>query len=116
MTKQEYYDLLMRSAGDGTFPSVDAEGTCLYRGPNGKKCAIGVLIPDEKYTPHLEGQRAVEVLHLCGTSAPAGIEWYDLCKIQRDHDGLARACWHADSFVASMNSLPCFADVARETT
>lgn len=27
---------------------------CLYRGPNGTKCFIGVLIPDELYSPELE--------------------------------------------------------------
>lgn len=29
--------------------SVAAAGACLYRGPNGTKCAIGMWIPDEKY-------------------------------------------------------------------
>lgn len=28
---------------------------CLYRGPNGLKCAAGVLIPDELYQPEMEG-------------------------------------------------------------
>lgn len=27
---------------------------CLYRGPNGAKCAIGVLIPDSVYEPKME--------------------------------------------------------------
>lgn len=30
-------------------------GSCLYRAPNGDRCAIGVLIPDALYTPSLEG-------------------------------------------------------------
>lgn len=30
-------------------------GGCKYRGDNGTKCAIGFLIPDEIYTPRLEG-------------------------------------------------------------
>lgn len=30
-------------------PSV--EGYCLYRGPKGAKCFVGVLIPDDKYKP-----------------------------------------------------------------
>jgi hypothetical protein len=32
--------------------------SCLYRGPNGKKCAAGILIPDEKYSPELEDASA----------------------------------------------------------
>lgn len=28
---------------------------CKYRGPNGLKCAAGHLIPDEQYSPDLEG-------------------------------------------------------------
>jgi hypothetical protein len=31
-------------------------GTCLYRGPDGLKCAVGVLIPDELYSKEMEGQ------------------------------------------------------------
>lgn len=30
-------------------------GGCAYRGAEGRKCAIGCLIPDDKYTPDLEG-------------------------------------------------------------
>lgn len=38
--------------------STDADGTttCLYRGPDGAKCAVGVLIADEHYTPSLESR------------------------------------------------------------
>lgn len=32
----------------------EAEGTCLYRASDGRKCAFGVLIPDELYNPILE--------------------------------------------------------------
>jgi hypothetical protein len=28
--------------------------SCLYRSPNGCKCAVGLLIPDELYTPYIE--------------------------------------------------------------
>jgi hypothetical protein len=28
--------------------------TCFYRGPNGTKCAAGILIPDEIYDPGME--------------------------------------------------------------
>lgn len=36
-------------------PSVDAAGRCLYRGPDGLRCAVGWLIPDELYEPEMEG-------------------------------------------------------------
>jgi hypothetical protein len=28
---------------------------CAYRGKNGAKCAVGILIPDELYAPDMEG-------------------------------------------------------------
>jgi hypothetical protein len=30
---------------------------CLYRAPDGTKCAIGALITDEEYSPEMEGER-----------------------------------------------------------
>jgi len=32
--------------------------SCLYRGPNGVKCALGHLINDEEYVPEMEGKSA----------------------------------------------------------
>ena len=29
-------------------------GYCRYRGDHGRKCAIGLLIPDEEYSVHME--------------------------------------------------------------
>lgn len=31
------------------------EARCAYRGENGMKCAIGYIIPDDKYSPEIEG-------------------------------------------------------------
>lgn len=36
--------------------------TCLYRGPNGLKCAIGALIPDELYREEMEGMAVTRLL------------------------------------------------------
>jgi hypothetical protein len=56
---QEYYDQLMAACDDGTFPSyAPDEGNsngCWYRSPDGKRCAVGIRIPDELYDPELEG-------------------------------------------------------------
>ena len=33
----------------------DGLGVCRYRGPEGRKCAVGQLIPDGAYSPEIEG-------------------------------------------------------------
>lgn len=44
--------------------SVDEFDSCLYRGPNGTKCAVGALIPDEKYSKDMEDISASGLLNL----------------------------------------------------
>jgi len=66
MTPQEIYDTVakhlfaqgMRS--QGAHPDKDSM-VCLYRGPNGTKCAVGVLIPDEFYDPEMESNALVHL-------------------------------------------------------
>ena len=38
----------------GTMSVAPDSGDCKYRGPNGNKCALGHLIPDEDYHPDME--------------------------------------------------------------
>lgn len=38
----------MRTLERPSYTSIPSR-RCLYRGPNGARCAVGVLIPDEKY-------------------------------------------------------------------
>ena len=33
---------------------MEGDGSCMYRGPNDRRCAIGWLIPDALYDPFLE--------------------------------------------------------------
>jgi hypothetical protein len=63
---------------------------CLYRGPNGSKCGIGILIADEDYDEAIEGS-SVESLHpsLFGLGANTDQEDRDfefLMDIQAAHD------------------------------
>lgn len=39
-------------------PSVDDAESCLYRHPDGLKCGVGFLIPDELYSTDIEGRTA----------------------------------------------------------
>lgn len=36
--------------------------TCLYRGPKGKKCAVGLFIPDEVYSPGMEDKNVAAIV------------------------------------------------------
>lgn len=52
MTKEQYKAELLRRSEAGLFPSYDPEaGTCLYRGPNGTACGVGIAIPGSDPVP-----------------------------------------------------------------
>ena len=42
--------------------SLDRSGECVYRGPNGARCAIGAIIPPEAYKPNMEGENVLTLL------------------------------------------------------
>jgi len=111
MTAKEYYDLLCQSAHDGTFPSIDrGRDKCLYRGPGGSKCAIGVLIEDDKYSSILEDTVTREVVTKAQVKIPEGLCFNDLCYLQNYHDSCARLSggWDAEVFIDLINQRPCF--------
>jgi hypothetical protein len=124
MTKQDYYNLLVQSACDGTFPSYDpVQRLCCYRGPGKKRCAVGLLIPDDKYAVvrKTEGCSIERLLKDCG---PQVLDWpddmteQDLNEVQNCHDTLASPFyrplgWDARSFVRRLNALECFQDVSQ---
>ncbi len=61
----------------------------VYRGPYGRKCAIGLLIPDEDYDADMEGFVVDEILE----------EWSDLQLVTKDVM-LLQALQQAHDFVA----------------
>lgn len=69
---------------------VSTPGRCLYRGPDGMKCAIGILIDDNEYHISLEFQAAsdidvVEALDASGWPTDMdSLEIYD--RMQEVHD------------------------------
>lgn len=58
MTPQEIFNKVATHLfTQGTRAMLDPEcesGQCMYRGPNGSKCAVGVLIPDKLYRKNME--------------------------------------------------------------
>ena len=67
--------------------SLDADGRCMYRAPNGDKCAVGCLLPDDLYDVSFEG-------------VPVPSQWND-----KTASGLARAI----AGVVSGSSFPLLA-------
>lgn len=63
MTQQELFDKIAthllaqnkKSEADEAIDLEDALFSCLYRGPNGTKCAVGCIIPDDEYQESWEG-------------------------------------------------------------
>ncbi len=111
MTKREYYDLLVQSARDGTFPSI-RDGSCLYRGPGTKKCAVGLLIPDELYDREMEHYLVTDFPDtLISRILPEGLSLSDLSRIQALHDEFYNSTWNARKFVENLNQLSCFQDL-----
>lgn len=52
---QEWFDTAARGVIAQGAKSLDDERlVCRYRGLNGLKCAIGHIIPDDKYTPEMD--------------------------------------------------------------
>lgn len=72
MTKQEIFNTVAThlftqgvraSSPDGDF--------CFYRAPDGKKCAVGCLIPDELYKPDMEHTPLNDIIEFTEGMDPA---------------------------------------------
>jgi hypothetical protein len=68
--------------------------TCLYRGPNGTKCAIGVSIPDNKYDPGMENRGIRGIMSNYEPNLGRVFDKNDLdflAELQQVHDNLANS-------------------------
>ena len=64
MTHQEIFNKVVTHLFTQGRPARDEEGHCMYRGPNKTSCAVGCLIPDEKYKLCMEGKSAMSLATL----------------------------------------------------
>lgn len=118
MTKQEYYDLLVKSASDGTFPSYSSEERkCMYRKDgtaNCKaRCAVGLLIPDCRYKVRHEWTAIEDLKDVI--ELPEDMTIADLYAVQNAHDRVSTATHvFAFCFVLRLNELDCFKQVRKQ--
>jgi hypothetical protein len=122
LTRQAYFDLLVKTSAEGGFPSwglvdPDCGDGCLYRGPDGRQCAVGLLVPDELYADYMEDVRADQLFEenpALRQVIPEGLTAGDLSGIQNVHDALAGrvshygGIWPHEEFVAKLSGLDCF--------
>lgn len=102
MTNQEIFDKValhlttqkMKSEAQLKTYSGITYTQCVYRGPDGLKCAAGALIPDELYTQDMEGKG---VSHADVEPALLTVVSEDqlplLASLQRIHDGWPVEAW-----------------------
>jgi len=67
MTAQEVFDKAVNGIRAQGRRSIGSDDRCLYRGPNGLKCAVGQLIPNEEYAENMESLSLIEI---CGQARP----------------------------------------------
>lgn len=81
---------LLRRNSAGLFPSSVGD-ECLYRGPKGRRCPVGVLIPDRKYTAGIEGATVANDALFSRVTLPPGVTREHLDQLQHLHDVLSDA-------------------------
>jgi hypothetical protein len=118
MTKQEYFDLLVKTSKEGGFPATSSYGGCYYRSPEGKKCTIGLLIPDELYNSTMEFEDITKIITYI---VPVdGFTVDDYCSVQSAHDDMAiklqsiitgQSIWNHAEFVDKLLDVHCFQGV-----
>lgn len=88
-TQQEVFDFVVKALVEQGRPAWDPkQRMCMYRTPDGCKCAAGHLIPDESYKPSFE-RKSIDAVVLRGVVAAIGVEGHLLYRLQRAHDQAA---------------------------
>lgn len=81
--KQQLFDRAVAGlANQGFQQSLDeTQDTCAYRGSEGMRCAMGHVLPDDKYRPEFEGKNAKDLMisHTVGDEPELTV--YDLLQV-----------------------------------
>jgi len=87
MTEQEVFDKVVAYLRQQNYVPAETQGTCVYRGDNGRMCAVGCLIPDELYSGDLERTSSDDVCAVLGPKGWAPAEHKELLSdLQWMHD------------------------------
>lgn len=90
MEAQEIFDTVAKHLFKQGQRATDPDGgvMCSYRGANGTKCAVGVLIPDELYDAVMEGKTLDGLISCTMVALPDWMmeHWTLLGWLQDEHD------------------------------
>jgi hypothetical protein len=116
MTARDYFELLCHTSRRGGFPAYEPGiGGCRNRTSDGRKCAVGVLIPDEKYNSACEVLGPTLLAEEGYLEIPAGLTAYELLQIRSCHDAHP-VPWHHEAFVEKLRGrVPAFGGLADPT-
>lgn len=62
LSRQDAFERMVLSMYEQGQQASTMNGACKYRTDDGRKCAVGQLIPDEKYRSNMEGSVDGEIL------------------------------------------------------
>ena len=93
MTNQQAFEISVKHMLCAKGQSINSEGDCAYRGKHGRKCAIGVLIPDEQYHEEMEKRTVRYLVQNMHVDALLDIDLGLLRALQAQHDGTSTRNW-----------------------
>lgn len=70
-TEQQIFDQVAQHLLKQGRRCVRLGGGCVYRGPNGMKCAAGALIDDDEFNPRLDSSGLTWLMAVAGGLVPA---------------------------------------------
>lgn len=109
LTRRQVFDTVKKHLLAQEVPSliIESDGgrTCLYRGPNGTKCAVGCLIPDDLYCFALENltvydKLVKDVLRAAGVDINNDLEVLGELQDMHDNDYSENWKWQLDEIEA----------------
>jgi len=118
LTKQDIFNIAANGLLKQGKTSKNSS-SCMYRGPNGLKCAIGMLIPDELYEEGFEGKSASSsgvIKALVEAGVPYTVGYKDfLDNLQDVHDDHQTGDWERElvnfAHHYDLNPLPMYEGV-----
>ncbi len=92
-TAQEVFDKVVSHLRSQGGPAVNEEGTCMYRAPGGKKCAVGCMIPDDVYSKNMECRLVSSIIDAYSALSDLQDHVVLLEELQEIHDQVDPSEW-----------------------